>query len=297
MSAKSPKIEAPTWTLIVVVYGGWITVTWFSGDMPWWLLLPLGGWFSAWYYSLQHEIIHGHPTDSRWFNDLLGYAPLGLFIPYSIYRTDHIRHHRPEFLTIPGEDPESFYFDAHSWARMPGILKVLNIVNNSLFGRLTVGVAIIITRFWLGEFRRLARGDLANFGHWIMHAVLVAAVLYWVSVICGLPVWLYVLTFAYPGLALTLMRSYIEHRAAVAPAQRTAIVESNIVLGLLYLNNNLHAAHHDAPSLSWYRLPAYYRSKKDYFLAENGGFHFTGYGNVIRKYMFAPIDAPVLPKR
>ena len=157
-------------------------------------------------------------------------------------------------------------------------------------------MAIIITRFWLGELRRLMRGDLAHLGDWFIHAALVTAVLYWVSVICGLPVWLFVLTFAYPGLALTLMRSYIEHRAAAAPGQRTAIVESNTLLGLLYLNNNLHAAHHDAPSLPWYRLPAYYAGKKEQFLRENGGFFFTGYGDVIRQYLFAPIDTPVLPK-
>ncbi|MDP6872610.1 MAG: fatty acid desaturase, partial [Alphaproteobacteria bacterium] len=115
-SERAPKFEAPTWALIVAVYGGWFAATWYGSQMPGWLLLILGGWFTAWYYSLQHEVIHGHPTPWRWFNDALGYPPLGLFIPYSIYRGDHIRHHNKEFLTIPGADPESYYFDADTWA-------------------------------------------------------------------------------------------------------------------------------------------------------------------------------------
>lgn len=296
MSQKTPKFEAPTWALIVAVYGGWILATWYGSRMPWWLLLLLGGWFTAWYYSLQHEVIHGHPSPWRWLNDLLGYAPLGLFIPYSIYRGDHIRHHSKKILTIPGEDPESYYFSTETWQAMPGALKFINVVNNALIGRLTVGVAITITRFWWGEIRLLLAGNFRHLRSWIMHAVLVGLVLYWIGVVCGLPIWLYVLSFAYPGLALTMMRSYTEHRAAADPNHRTAIVESPGLLGLLYLHNNLHVAHHDQPAMPWYQLPAYYRSRKEHFLKENGGFLFRGFTGVIRRYLFAPIDAPVLPK-
>ncbi len=297
MPDATPKFETPTWLLIVAVYGGWIGVTWYGADMPWWLLLVLGGWFSGWYYSLQHEVIHGHPTKWRWLNDLLGYAPLGLFIPYPIYRTSHIRHHTTDILTLPGQDPESFYFDAGTWAAMPRLLQRINIVNNTLIGRLTVGVPIVMARFWWAEIRLLLQGDLSNLGAWVRHAVLVWGVLYWVTAICGLPAWLYILTFAYPGLALTLMRSYSEHRAALDPEHRTAIVETSPIWALLYLNNNLHAAHHDRPGLPWYRLPAFYASNKERFLSRNDGFFFAGYGAVFRQFLSAPIDAPVLPKQ
>ncbi len=292
---ETPKFEAPTWALIVAVYAGWLTTTWYGMELPWWLLFPLGAWFSGWYYSLQHEVIHGHPTRLRWLNDLLGYAPLGLFIPYSIYRATHIKHHTKEILTIPGEDPESFYFDAETWENMPRVLRFINVINNMLIGRLTVGVAITITRFWLEELRQLMRGDLRHLGAWISHAVLVTGVLYWVSAVCGMPIWLYVLCFAYPGLGLTLMRSYTEHRAAADPDHRTATVESPTLMALLYLNNNLHVAHHDQPGMAWYHLPAYYASMKEEFRKENDGFVFDGYRDVIRQYMFAPLDTPVLP--
>jgi len=125
----------------------------------------------------------------------------------------------------------------------------------------------------------------------------VVAVLYWVTAICGLPIWLYFLTFAYPGLALTMLRSYTEHQAAVDPQHRTAIVESSTLLGLLFLNNNLHVAHHDQPDMPWYQLPAFYAANKDRMLARNGGFLFTGYGDVVRRFLFAPIDSPVLSKQ
>lgn len=293
----APKFETPTWLVIFAVYGGWIGATWHGAEMPWWLLLLLGSWCTGWYYSLQHEVIHGHPTKWRWFNDLLGYAPLGLFIPYSIYRTCHTLHHTTEILTLPGEDPESFYFDAETWAVLPRPLKVINIINNTLIGRLTVGVPIVMARFWWAEIRLLARGDQSHLGAWVVHGLLVGAVLYWVGAICGLPVWLYVLTFAYPGLALTLMRSYAEHRAAADPEHRTAIVEAAPVWRLLYLNNNLHAAHHDQPGLPWYQLPAFYRANREQFLARNNGFFFAGYGAVFRRFLLAPIDAPVLQKQ
>ncbi|MBT3370977.1 MAG: fatty acid desaturase [Rhodospirillaceae bacterium] len=297
MQIQTAEFEGPTWALIVAVYGGWIGATWYGAALPWWLLLLAGGWFTGWYYSLQHEVIHGHPTAWPRFNDLIGYAPLGLFIPYDVYRADHMRHHTKENLTIPGVDPESYYFDTRTWDEMASPLKVMNIINNALIGRLTVGVGITILLFWWREGRRLVRGDLSHLGAWIRHAVLVAAVLYWVAIVCGLPIWLYVLTFAYPGLALTMMRSYCEHLAADNPDHRTAIVESPTPLGLLYLNNNLHIAHHDQPGMPWYKLPAYYQKKKADFLSENNDLIFQGYSGVIRQYLFAPIDTPVLPEQ
>ncbi|MDE0942003.1 MAG: fatty acid desaturase [Alphaproteobacteria bacterium] len=296
LKLETPAFEWPTWILIIAVYGGWIGTTVYGAQMPWWLLLIVGGWFTGWYYSLQHEVIHGHPTKLTWLNDLIGYAPFGLFIPYPVYRADHTRHHNKDILTIPGLDPESYYFDAITWAAMPGPLKVIHIINNALIGRLTVGVAITIIRFWYGELRRLQRGDLSHLYAWALHIVLVAAVLYWVNIICGLPIWLYILTFAYPGLALTMMRSYTEHRAAADPEHRTAVVESHglgSLFGLLFLNNNLHVAHHDRPAMPWYQLPSYYRRNREAFLAENDGFLFHGYSDVVRRFLFAPIDAPI----
>ena len=78
-----------------------------------------------------------------------------------------------------------------------------------------------------------------------------------------MPLWVYLLLFVYPGASLTLLRSYLEHRAHDEVDARTIIVEAGPVMSLLYLNNNLHAAHHDEPGLAWYRAAGRYRQHRD----------------------------------
>ena len=108
------------------------------------------------------------------------------------------------------------------------------------------------------------------------HATVLGAVLWWVIAYCGIPLWAYAAFFAYPSMSLTLMRSYLEHRPAGETAERTAIVERAPLFGMLFLNNNLHAAHHGDLSLPWYALPAAYRADRDNFIAQSGGYVFAG---------------------
>jgi fatty acid desaturase len=42
--------------------------------------------------------------------------------------------------------------------------------------------------------------------------------------------------------------------------------------------------HHSAPRLAWYRLPARWRTQRDAVLSANGGYRFSGYGEIIRRY-------------
>ncbi len=56
------RIEWPTVALAVLIYGGFLGLTWFWRDIPIWILVPLGAWLIAWHGSLQHEVIHNHPT-------------------------------------------------------------------------------------------------------------------------------------------------------------------------------------------------------------------------------------------
>jgi fatty acid desaturase len=65
-----------------------------------------------------------------------------------------------------------------------------------------------------------------------------------------------------------------------------AIVESGPLMSALYLNNNLHYLHHQAPGLAWYRLPAQWRAAREQVLTDNGGYRFSGYWEVIRRYAF-----------
>ena len=129
--------------------------------------------------------------------------PLGLVVPYGIYRKTHIRHHNKDNLAVPGLDPESFYFDTDEWKAKPAAARLLHTVNNTLAGRLVLGPSIMAWRLWRDEIARLAAGDLDHTGEITVHVVSVAAVFYWVVAICGVPWWLYVVAFAYPGLSLT----------------------------------------------------------------------------------------------
>jgi fatty acid desaturase len=87
---------------------------------------------------------------------------------------------------------------------------------------------------------------------------------------------------------LASIRSFAEHRAAPDHAERTAIVEHAPVLGLLFLYNNLHAVHHDAPGLPWYRIPSFYRTHRAEIIRANGGLVYNGYLDVARRYLTTP---------
>src|SRR5690349_16055256 len=109
-SFRRRRVEWPTVALAAVVYGAWGLLTFYNGSLPLLVLMPLGAWVTAWQASLQHEIIHGHPTRSRRLNRLIGLWPLMLWLPFESYRISHLVHHRDERLTDPLDDPESHYW-------------------------------------------------------------------------------------------------------------------------------------------------------------------------------------------
>ena len=289
--------EWPTWTVLVAVYAGWFALTYHAAILPWWLVLPAGAWLTAWHGSLQHESIHGHPTRSPRINAALAWPPFGLWMPYSLYRETHEQHHASAHLTspAPGVDPESFYVSPEDWARMGRLRRAIHFVNQTLAGRLVLGPALIAGRFWLAETRRLLGGDLAHARTWAGHAVGVALVLGWTSGVCGLPVLEYVAMFAWPGLSLTLLRSFAEHEPSADGDRRTAIIASGPVGGLLYLNNNLHAVHHAYPGLAWHALPAVWGAQRNRFSGPDGPPFHRGYAAIARRYLFNLRDHPVHP--
>ena len=286
--------EWPTWLLAATIYGGWGALTWHSQSLPWWVVLPLGAFLIAWHNSFQHEAIHGHPTSRDWLNSILALPPLGLWIPYFIYRDAHQRHHRTAALTCPVRDPEAFYVSGDRWRRAGRLSCGLLLVNQSLLGRLTIGPAVAIFQILTTELRQSAR-DGRRRAIWMAHIAAVGVIALWVVWVCGIPAWRYVLLFAYPGLSLTLLRSFAEHRPAIRNAHRTAVVEGDWLTRLLFLNNNLHAVHHVWPGIPWYRLRHVYLRKKQQVLAHNGGHVYGGYLELARRYLLRPKDLPVHP--
>lgn len=289
------SVEWPTVLLACGLYAAFGLLTWNYASLPWWVVLPLGGYLVALHGSLQHEVVHGHPTRWRWVNAAFVFPSLWLWLPFTRYRETHLAHHRDEYLTDPLEDPESAYVSAAQWARLGVLHRMVRKAMMTLAGRLLLGPIYFVAL----KFRELARalwtGNRRYLSHWPLHLVAVGVTLGWVIGVCGIPFWEYVLLFVYPGLSLTLLRSYAEHRAAEEVGHRTAVVESGPLFALLFLNNNLHVLHHAQPGLPWYALPAIYRERRDQLLAANGGYLFRGYREIFRRFLLRPRGSPIHP--
>ncbi len=295
-SSDSPdRIEWPTLAVAALVYGGFGLVTWNYGALPWWLVLPLGGALVTWHGSLQHEVVHGHPTPWNWVNELLVFPSLWLWLPFRLYRVSHLTHHRDRILTDPLRDPESFYVARDAWDRMGPLGRGYFWTVNTLAGRLLLEPARCVWLVFAAEAGRLARGDTANLGALLLHLAGSALVLIWVLWVCGLPLVEYLALFAYPGISLTLLRSFLEHQARDEVGERSVLVESGWPMSLLFLNNNLHALHHAEPGTPWYRLPARYRAQRGELLARNGGYRYGGYGEIILRHLVRPKENPRHP--
>ncbi|WP_419728716.1 fatty acid desaturase [Lichenicola sp.] len=279
------RLEWPSIVLAAVIHAGWLTATFYANMMAWWVALPIGAWLIAWHMSLQHEVIHGHPTRLPWLNDLLGSLPISLWLPYHRYKASHLGHHRGETLTDPIDDPESHYITADRYARSLLPERLLLRANNTLLGRLTVGPLLGQAVFLTREARLILAGDGDAIRGWLVHLPGLALVVAWLTLVCHLSLLSYVVLFVYPGYSLALVRSFAEHRSADAADHRTAIVERTPILGLLFLNNNLHVVHHLQPGLPWYRIPAAYRADRAALLQHNGGLVYRGYLDVARRYL------------
>jgi fatty acid desaturase len=249
----------------------------------------------AWYGSFQHETIHGHPTASRRCNALLGSLPLSLWLPYELYRDIHLRHHRHDgrYLTHPRHDTESFYRPPGSLAAAGPMRRAAYLAHCTLLGRLVLGPLLAIRALWLAELRKLSSGNRRHIFIWLRHAIGVALVLTWTVGVCGVPLLVYVGLMVYPGMGLTQLRSFAEHRAHADPALRTATVEANPMWALLFLNNNLHLAHHEEPTLPWYELPRAWRRMRTSTcgarVIDSGLVYQCGYLEVIRRYLYRPV--------
>jgi fatty acid desaturase len=220
---------------------------------------------------------------------------LSLWLPFSLYRSTHLAHHRDERLTDPLEDPESYYWTGDRWSRLGLLAQAIAYAQSTLLGRIILGPAIAIAgavRLAIGGAWRGERGARARLS-W--HLIQCAPVLIWVIGICGMPLWLYVACFVYPGASLAMVRSFAEHRAAPEAERRTAIVENARILGPLFLFNNLHVAHHLRRGLPWYQIPRFYRLNRAALIERNGGLVYDGYFDVARRFLLRPHDRPVHP--
>ena len=292
---KFRRYDGPTWIVALVLYSAWVLLIEFNARLPWWVILPVGAYLLAWHFSLQHEAIHSFRGVPAWLRFAVVFPPLGLWFPYPLYRKSHTTHHRDIHLTIPAVDTESYYVSQADWARKGAFERGILTFNQTMAGRLLIGPVLRLWTLIAKETGRVRRGDFSHLPHWMAHAAAVAALFWFISGICGFPWWQYCLLVAYPGLSLSLLRAFTEHRAAEDSQERTASVESNALFGILYLYNNLHVAHHLKPAMPWYDIPRFYRDNRAALLAGNGQFVYKGYAQLARSYFLIPVFSPVHP--
>jgi fatty acid desaturase len=287
--------EWPTWALLIAVQATWFALLWASPWLGRWpttaLLIPV---VTLW-MSVQHELLHGHPTRLPWLNKVLGYAPYALWYPYALYRDSHLAHHRDESLTVPHLDPESRYLDAEYFGHLPALPKALYWVNKTVLGRLLIGAPLALVGLAITESRRLRQGNRQAWLMWTCHGICGVALLVAVQRFSALSALHYVVWVSVPALSLGMLRSFYEHRPAAEPSQRSVLNEAGWPWRWLFLNLNLHLVHHDLPWLPWYRLPAAYQARREYWLARSGGFLLHGYGQLIRRHALKPVDSPAHP--
>lgn len=294
-ATKAQRVEWPTVAVAVAVYAAWLALTLAWPELPAFVAVTATALVLAWFGSLQHEAVHGHPFRSRRWGDRLAAVPLALWLPYRVYRETHLAHHRTGQLTDPYDDPESWYVAGARWRELGRVRRALLTANRTLAGRLLIGPLLIGARLIGTEIGRLRHGDRDAVGVWARHVVAVAAIGAWL-VTSGVPLWQYVLA-CYLSMSLTLLRSFAEHRAVGDDASPSAVVEAGPLLALLFLNNNLHHAHHARPGVPWYRLPSLASELRSGEIAARGAGRYRGYVDVARRHLLRPIDPPVHPSR
>jgi fatty acid desaturase len=288
------SFEWPTWLLVLAVYGGWILLLQHYHLIGPIFAAPLLILVCALHGSMCHELIHGHPTRITAFNSLLGSIPLTLFLPYPIYRESHLTHHHDENITLPGKDPESYYCSASEYRRKSRPGKLFAWINMTIAGRLLFNPAIEI--FSLGKLvcNALKTGEVHALKVWGIHLVSVALLMLLIVQYFQVPWWHYLL-IAYFANSLTRIRSFYEHRARFDVSERTVLMEPCLFFKIMFLNLNFHLAHHEHPSIPWYRLGDYYREHRTDLISRSGDFYYGGYRHWLLGHLFRPIDSPIHP--
>ena len=281
--------EWPTWAAIFIVYILW----WIALDN--FAIIPFASvlliFILTFHGSVQHELIHGHPTNNQKINDLLASPPIGLWCPYLIYKYSHLTHHNNANLTIPDSDPESYYLSDERWDGLSKLRQKLAIFNMTMFGRLILGPLWYFVFLRRQMFKSLRRSTMSDAFIWISHELLSLTMLLLIWFFFEVNILIYI-GCAYIAQSLTLVRSFYEHRVAHNPNHRSIIMKASLPMRLLFLNNSYHLVHHENPRMSWYRLPKEYRDRLDYYNDLNGNFIESGYMKWFTTYLFKPATHP-----
>lgn len=295
--SHNQSTEWRTVLLAIGLYGSWVLALLSSNMIPVPISLVLVSLTITWHGSLQHEVVHGHPFRDQQLNRTLATPPLGMRVPFLVYKRDHLIHHRVtdlNQLTDPQLDTESYYLYRGAWDAQSGLKQRFLQFHHTLAGRLLAGPFFETPQVWVREVRRMLSGDRQLARWWAEFIFECICILAFVTVVLGQPWWFYPVA-GYLGHSLGLVRSFAEHRWVEPDQTRSAVVRAGKFFSLLFLNNNLHDTHHAQPGVAWYALPALSIELASDTRAKAGAGLYNGYRDVARQFAFRPQDHPLFP--
>ncbi len=180
--------EWPTLGVLVLCYAGWMLGTTWLAQVSLGLGIVATALCVGLFSSLQHEIIHGHPFENKRLNEALVFPSLPLLISYMRFRDTHLDHHFDANLTDPYDDPESNYLDPAVWHRMSKIYQIVLLINNTLAGRVLIGVMISQVSFMITDWRAMRGGDARVVRDWLWHLPALVPTLLWLGYVAQMPI-------------------------------------------------------------------------------------------------------------
>ena len=146
--------QSTEWPTVFTIAITWISfglITSFYHQLPLWLIIPLAAYTLALFSSLQHEVLHRHPTRWQWLNEAMIFPAITLWIPFSLYKETHLIHHNNDDLTDPERDPESYYVSPERWTSFPNWLKQYFRFYNTFSGRFFWGPVHVASMLFYNE--------------------------------------------------------------------------------------------------------------------------------------------------
>ena len=220
-------------------------------------------------YSLIHEAEHGIINSNEAVNDFMGRWLSTLFIaPYTFFKHCHLKHHKKN---RTDEEMWDLYYEHQDKLKRYGTLygMMIGIGYFSMWLAVllyAIAPGLIYTRFFsshkeVGGFLKGSdRKDKVTKSRWESIVVIIFQVTIFFILDLRFTSWLTL--FAMHGF-LWSSQNYVNHafspRDIINGAHNLKIP---VWLKLIYLNFNLHLAHHQNPKIPWLHLPKFINSGK-----------------------------------
>lgn len=254
-----PRVAWPTLGLLVIAVSAWVasTVLYLSGDLPWWLTIPVNAVASYLAFTVSHDAAHHAASADSAANRWMGRIATPLFAPHASFPTwrfIHMQHHRFTNVT-DGSDPDHFAMSGPAWQRP--------------LRWITVDLYYLV--FYIPRLGTRPRGEQAEaIGTLVVLAALIVA-----AIATGHLVDLLVVLLVPCRLAILYLAwafDYLPHNGLHETPKGDRLRTTRNRIGLEWLltpamlYQNYHLVHHLHPLIPFYRYIAVWRRNEDTYL-------------------------------